>query len=180
MASILSRPQCVNSMDMIVSMTWEKKILALITHCIQDHLPFDHYQISSKSEITATKLANPFAILFSKWMEIDNIEELSSNKFCYNAPLSLSKQAGLDLQWLRENLKNSSASVMQCKPDWHYVRSSNCVWGHWWWIISSFQRRSIPAGGKTKAVSLALLQQSFRNQSIWRLPPSGKIYERCV
>ena len=44
--------------------------------------------------------------------------------------MSLSRQARHDLQWLLDNLGNSSAPIIQCKPDFTIsTDASNVGWG---------------------------------------------------
>ena len=67
-------------------------------------------------------------------MEIDRIEALNVNSYCYDALMTLSEQSRQDLQWLLNNLKDASAPVMQSKPDFTiYTDASNAGWG---WLLN--------------------------------------------
>ncbi len=110
----------INSKTMRVTMTEHKsqKILDKISQCIQPQTLSIREVASLLGQLNATKPANPWAYLFTKNMEIDKNWALKTNKYDFEATMTLSENTKTDLQWWTRNLSTLSGPITQPKPSY--------------------------------------------------------------
>ena len=119
----------MNSMTMTVTMTTEKtsKIVDLINIALESEESTVRHIARIIGKVKATGPANKYAALFTKNLEVHKNEALRQRRFSYDENMSLSRAY---LNWLKTNLKNSSAPVAHPKPDYTiYTDASNGGWG---------------------------------------------------
>ena len=117
---------------MLVTMTADKtdKILDLVSKVLHRETHAIKFIAKIIGKINATPPGNQYAALFTKNMEIDQIQALREHCFNYEASMMLSQRSKSDLDWLSKNLNNSSAPIRQPKPDYLiYTDASNNGWG---------------------------------------------------
>ena len=69
-------------------------------------------------KINATKPANKWAFMYTKWLEMGKNKALATQKYDYEKYMVLSERAREDLEWLLYNLPPSSAPVLFPNADY--------------------------------------------------------------
>ena len=132
----------IDSSVMRVSMTENKinKIISMINKTLSDGLVKLRQVASLIGKINATKPANKWAFMYTKWLEMGKNKALATQKYDYEKYMVLSERAREDLEWLLYNLPPSSAPVLF--PNADYVINKDASTAGW----GCFDRET---GGKT-------------------------------
>ena len=112
-----------------------QKILKAIQDCLDKARITIRELASVKGKIEATRVANPYAQLFTKRLEIEKIDALNQAKFNYEARISLSQECRKDLEVVKSDLPGISAPLRIPPPDITLKSDSS---GKGWGVFNPF------------------------------------------
>ena len=124
--SVTTPTQCIDhlgfridSRNMLVHLTPEKreKLKKLLLDCVDDRHMSIRQVATLVGKCLATKPANPWALLYTKQLEIDKITALNVHAYNFDAKMKLSKEARQDLNWWLQNVDTLSSPIHSSSPD---------------------------------------------------------------
>ena len=133
----------IDSQNMVVRLTPEKieKLKQLLNDCLEERQMSIRKVATITGKCLATKPANPWAMLFTKQLEIEKIEALAVHDD-FDASMTLSEEAMNDLHWWVNNV-DSLVSPITAPPydkvlktdasllGWGFVLDGEKTGGHW-------------------------------------------------
>ena len=122
----------INSEDMTVTMTEEKtgKIKSLVEQTLNEETHTIRHVARVIGKVSATRPANPWAFHLTKLLEFEKNRGLIKNRFNYEATMNTSVKAKEDLQWVLNNIHESTSPIHTPEVDYTiYTDASTKGWG---------------------------------------------------
>ena len=136
---------CIDSVAMTVTLPKSKcdRLVGMTRQLLSMKKATIRFVAQVEGALAATRHATRFSALYTKSMEIDKIDALRKNRGNFDAPMAITPDMRLELNWWLENLPRLSAPIRDTNPDLTiFTDASFSGWG------ASIPEKNLQFGGR--------------------------------